>query len=130
MSSPPPPLLLPDIQRTDESNGFATSERCDILEYWNRPDDPEVSIARATVAVGETTQVHRLENISERYLILQGRGLVRLGTLPATAVDPGDMVFIPPGCAQSIKNTGQVPLVFLAICTPRFRPECYHNLDN
>lgn len=115
----------PQVHHEDESASYPTSERCEILEYWNRPDDPEVSIARATVAVGVTTRVHRLAGTTERYLILQGEGSVRIGTLPATTVAPGDVVFIPPDCDQSIRNTGNIPLVFLAICTPRFRPEVY-----
>ena len=71
---------------------------------------------------------HRLADTAERYVILEGRGRAEIGDLPPRAVAPGDIVLIPPGCRQRIANTGNGDLVFLAICTPRFRPEAYANL--
>jgi mannose-6-phosphate isomerase-like protein (cupin superfamily) len=50
-----------------------------------------------------------------------------VGTLPETPVGPGDTVLIPPGCRQRVTNTGQEDLIFLAICSPRFRPENYED---
>jgi mannose-6-phosphate isomerase-like protein (cupin superfamily) len=44
-------------------------------------------------------------------------------------VNPGDVVLIPPACPQRIANLGDTDLIFLAICTPRFRPEAYEDLD-
>ena len=41
----------------------------------------------------------------------------------------GDVVVIPAGCPQQIRNDGEDDLVFLAICTPRFVPECYRDLE-
>jgi mannose-6-phosphate isomerase-like protein (cupin superfamily) len=54
---------------------------------------------------------------------------VEVGSLPAQTVAPGDVVLIPPGCRQRITGMGNEDLVFLAICTPRFRPEAYENTD-
>ncbi|MEA3397575.1 MAG: cupin domain-containing protein, partial [Chloroflexota bacterium] len=45
------------------------------------------------------------------------------------AVSPGDVVLIPPGVSQRISNTGAGDLMFLCICTPPFRPECYEDLE-
>ncbi|EIC19873.1 cupin domain-containing protein [Thiorhodovibrio frisius] len=123
-------MTPPIIHRPDEADSYAFREGCDILEPWNRSDDPALSIARATVPVGVTTRVHWLERTTERYLILSGQGLARIGELPETQVQPGDVIHIPPGCPQSIQNTGSVPLVFLAICTPRFEPAVYHQCDD
>ncbi len=44
-------------------------------------------------------------------------------------VKPGDSVTIPVGTAQRIANVGTGDLVFLVLCTPRFVPECYRNLE-
>ena len=44
-------------------------------------------------------------------------------------VGPGDVVLIPPDCRQRIKNVGGTDLLFLAVCTPRFRPEAYEDID-
>lgn len=104
-------------------------ENCYISEWWNNPDDGEVSVARARVASGETTRLHRLHGITERYVILEGRGRVRVGGCINKVVYPGDVVVIPPLGAQQITNIGRSDLVFLAICTPRFSPEAYEDID-
>jgi mannose-6-phosphate isomerase-like protein (cupin superfamily) len=104
-----------------------TPEGCAILEAWNDASDPEVSIARATVAPGTTTQSHRLRGVAERYLMVQGSGVVHVGDLEQR-VTPGDVVLVPPGVAQQITNCGDADLVFYCICSPRFRPECYEAL--
>lgn len=114
--------------RTEPSAEFATDERCHILEWWNDPTDQDVSIARARVAPGVTTALHRV-SVHERYLILEGRGRVRIGALEPSDVGPGDVVVIPAGVPQRIENIGDTDLVFACVCTPRFRPDCYEAVD-
>ena len=104
---------------------FFTPELCAITELSNSAKDPELSIARARVAAGVTTRWHRLKDTTERYIILEGRGRMEVGDLQAQEVGPGDVVLIPPLCRQRITNLGDSDLVFLALCTPRFRPEVY-----
>ncbi len=120
----------PRIHRPDEADEYAIAERCRILETWNHPDDPALSVARARVAAGVTTRWHRLAGISERYLILAGQGMVEVGNLGPEVVSPGDLVYIPPGCPQRIANLGDGDLVFLALCTPRFVPDAYHDAED
>ena len=120
----------PRIHRPDEADEYAIAERCRILETWNRADDPALSVARARVAAGVTTRWHRLAGISERYLILAGQGMVEVGKLGPEGVSPGDLVYIPPGCPQRIANLGDGDLVFLALCTPRFVSEAYHDAED
>ncbi|MGQ0700524.1 MAG: cupin domain-containing protein [Panacagrimonas sp.] len=117
------------IRCVDPTAEFNTVERCHINELSNIEADPEVSIARARVEPGVTTRWHRLRGITERYVILEGAGRVEVGDLPAHDVGPGDVVLIPPGCRQRIANLAQVDLIFLAICTPRFRQEAYEDID-
>ena len=109
---------------------FFTSERCYITELSNRAADPHVSIARARVPVGIATRWHRLKDTVERYVILEGRGRVEVGDFPAQEVSTGDVVLIAPMERQRIANIGEKELVLLAICTPRFRPENYEELES
>jgi len=88
-----------------------------------------LSIARARVEVGVTTRWHLLEGIDERYLILSGVGNVEVGDESPRRVQAGDLVEIPAGCRQHIGNTGEVDLVFLALCTPRFVRSAYRDLE-
>jgi mannose-6-phosphate isomerase-like protein (cupin superfamily) len=119
----------PTIARPDESKEFSTPERCSILEVWNDPRDVGVSIARARVAPGVTTQLHKLRGVVERYLIVAGSGLVHVGDSIAEAVAPGAIVIIPAEATQQITNTGDSDLVFYCICSPRFTPGCYDVLE-
>jgi mannose-6-phosphate isomerase-like protein (cupin superfamily) len=116
------------IRYMDPAAEYYFKEGCHILELANTPDDPEVSIARARVAPGATTRLHRLHGITERYVILEGNGSVEVDGKPAQPVGPGDVVVIAPLCPQRISNPGNTDLVFLAVCSPRFVPEAYENI--
>ena len=107
---------------------FFFVEGCHIIELSNLTEDPVVSIARARVEPGVTTRLHRLHGVTERYVILQGEGLVDVGELQARQVRTGDVVIIPPLSPQCIGNTGSGDLILLAICSPRFTPDCYEDL--
>ena len=118
------------IRRPDSAQEFFFEERCHILELSNSSDDPDLSIARARVEPGETTRWHRLAETAERYLIASGEGSVEIGEMPAKTVTAGDLVIIPPMTPQRITNTGAEDLIFYAICTPRFLPGNYQQLES
>lgn len=114
------------LLRYDPTQEYWFEEGCFITELLNTPDDPALSIARARVPPGVTTKWHSLDGITERYVIQQGEGLVEVGDAPSQRVAANDVVLIPPGTRQRITNMGDGDLVFLALCTPRFRVEAYH----
>ncbi len=115
------------ILKPDPGTEIDTPERCYILEMSNSSSDEALSIARARVEPGVTTARHRVAGTAERYVILEGEGRVELEGLPPESVGVGDVVLIPPGVGQRIANTGDTDLVFLALCTPRFRAENYEH---
>lgn len=117
------------IQHNQADNEYYFEEGCFINELSNSDADPAVSIAQARVKPGETTRWHKLENTTERYVILSGTGLAEVGQLSQT-VKSGDTVIIAPGDKQRITNTGPDDLVFLAICSPRFREGNYIDLED
>lgn len=120
--------LIPWIHHSSAAE-YYFAEGCFITEWWNEPTDNAVSVARARVEAGMTTRWHRLRSVTERYLILEGQGQVEVGDLPPEAVEPGAVVVIPPETRQRLTNTGAVDLIFLAVCTPRFTPACYEDLE-
>jgi mannose-6-phosphate isomerase-like protein (cupin superfamily) len=122
--------MKPAIRPFDPASERLTDERCHIVELSNTAEDEAVSIARARVAPGISTRWHQLAGIAERYVMIEGSGLVEIGDLPAQFVETGDVVLIPPGCRQRITNTGAQDLIFLAICTPRFRWDAYKDVDS
>ena len=108
---------------------FYTEERYYIAELLNCADDQRLSIAQARVEAGVTTAWHRLNGVRERYVITRGQGLVEVGDLPAAVVGPGDVVSIPPAVRQRITCLGDEDLVFLCVCTPRYAPGSYEDLE-
>lgn len=121
--------MKPKILRHISGSELFTEEFCHITELSNSPEDEELSIALARVEPGVTTRWHRLLGTSERYVILEGQGVVEIGDLPAQAVGPHDVIIIPPGCRQRITNSGSENLVFYALCTPRFKPSAYEDVE-
>jgi len=117
------------IFTADEADEYYTEERCYILELSNSPADEGLSVARARVEPGVTTAVHRVIDTVERYVILSGTGRVEVEGLEPADVGQYDVVNIPEGATQRITNTADTDLVFLAICTPRFRQENYEQFE-
>ncbi|MEL7186264.1 MAG: cupin domain-containing protein [Pseudomonadota bacterium] len=115
--------MPPDLPRE-----FWTGERCFITEIFNREDYPEVSVARTRVEPGVTTELHAL-SVSEWYLIESGQGRMYVGDDEPRNVAAGDVVSIPKNLAQKIENTGEIDLLFLCLCAPRFTTECYRSLE-
>lgn len=121
--------LQATILRKNPAAEYFTPELCHINELSNTANDPALSVARARVAPGIVTRWHRLKDTAERYVILEGHGRIEVGDLPPEEVRPGDVVLIPPLCRQRIANLGPTDLIFLALCTPRFRPENYEDSE-
>lgn len=120
--------MKPTLKTASNREYFFAEEGCHITELANHPGDEDVSVARARVEPGVTTCWHSLEHTTERYIILSGEGLAEVGHQPPLQMTAGDTLIIPPRCPQRIANTGNEDLVFLAICTPRFKPENYRKL--
>ena len=114
-----------EIRRADPSREYLTHENCFILEVANDAGDPDVSIARARVLPGVTTEWHRVRDIDERYVIVRGTRKVEVGDMPAAIVSGGGVVRIPANTPQRIMNVGDEDLIFFAICTPRFAQSAY-----
>lgn len=106
-----------------------TRERCTIEEWLNVPEVSDVSVARAIVAAGITTELHAVKATREIYIIESGSGDVEDGSAEPVSVSVGDIVIIDADSPQRIHNTGQADLVFLCVCTPRFQQHAYEILQ-
>ena len=122
-------MTEPQIIKHNSVGEVYIEEKCFIAEYENHPGPEGHSLARARVKPGERTRWHRLVDTEERYIILQGEGLVEIGQLEPTKVVPGDIVVIPSEIDQRITNIGQDDLLFLCLCTPGFRQENYRDTE-
>ncbi len=118
-----------EVKQYDGSKEYYTAELCHINELANSEDHEELSIAKARVAPGITTRWHKLDGITERYVIIEGDATVEVGDIQKR-VGPYDVVVIPPNCRQRITNHGKKDLVFLAICSPRFIVNAYMDMED
>jgi mannose-6-phosphate isomerase-like protein (cupin superfamily) len=114
-----------EIRRANSFIEFDTPEGCAILEVSNDESDSSVSISRARVPRGISTEWHRLRDTDERYIIISGCGRVEVGDLPPAVVGPGDVVRIPANMPQRITNMADEDLVFFCVCTPPFTQAAY-----
>lgn len=117
-----------EIKKENNDLEFETDERCFILETSNDLND-DISIARARVKQGVTTAWHKLQETDERYIIVDGKGVVEVGDLKPIEVNRGDVVRIPAGTPQRIKNIGNSDLIFFVVCSPRFVKSSYISLE-
>jgi len=108
---------------------FDTRERCSIVEILNDAENPDISIARCRVKPGIITELHSLRNTKETYIIEAGQGMMDDGEIEPMAVKAGDKIMISSGQPQRIRNVGECDLIFLAVCNPRFEPDCYVPLE-
>ncbi len=68
---------------------------------------------------GSEQAIHAHEANEQVYVIVRGRGLMRVGT-DEQEVAEGTLVFVPPRTGHSILNTGREPLVYVSATAPPF----------
>lgn len=121
-------IVLPVTKEAKPRAEAWTRERCFITELLNSAEQPEVSLARARVEPGVTTELHSL-SVSEWYILEAGEGLMRVANREPFVVRPGDTIAVGKNTAQQVTNSGNSDLVFLCVCVPRFSQECYTSLE-
>ena len=107
---------------------FYFKEGCYIEEWLNDVDHSDMSVARVRVAPYSVTKLHAMNNTTERYVMLSGKGLVTVAG-KSWDVQGKDVVIIEPGQAQKIANQTDQDLIFLALCTPRFEDKNYFEIE-
>jgi mannose-6-phosphate isomerase-like protein (cupin superfamily) len=97
---------------------------CELIhpDHPGSPVQLGMSLAQAVLRPGETSTPHRISGSVEMYYILAGEGVMTIDE-EQSRVREGQLVYIPPGSVQSIKNSGFKDLVFLAIVSPEWRKE-------
>ena len=79
------------------------------------------SLAYGRIDPGQRSKRHRLAS-AELYYFLAGTGRIWIDD-EAVGIEPGSMVCVPPGAMQWVDNPGAVPLEFLCLVDPAWRPE-------
>ncbi|MDD4137322.1 MAG: cupin domain-containing protein [Methanoregula sp.] len=117
-------MLIRDIADDTHERVIDRSLLCELLHPDKVPGAEGLgcSVAHAIVHPGESTLPHVLVRSTELYYVLSGTGEMRIDDNHAP-VREGQIVLIPPGARQFIKNTGTRDLVFLCIVTPKWQAD-------
>ncbi len=79
------------------------------------------SLAHGKLDPGQRSKWHRLAS-TEVYYFIAGRGVFAVDGR-SVPVEPGSVVYVPPGSKQSLLNDGAVPIEFLCLVDPAWRRE-------
>ena len=79
------------------------------------------SVAHVLISPQKSSKLHVHPIAEESYYVLNGKAQVQVGE-EQSIVTPGQIVLIPPGKVHQVKNIGEEPLEFLAICVPAWEP--------
>ena len=109
-------MLLKDVALVQPFQAGDGSELRELLHPDRGAAEVRYSLACAVVKPGRKTLQHRLGS-AEVYYIVFGTGTMHVGD-ESTQVHAGHCVYIPPGEAQWIENTGRIDLAFLCIVDP------------
>ena len=113
-----------DVVNRKDVPSFITKDTCEIREIMSPANSTieRQSLAEATLAPGRSTVLHIHETVEEIYYIMSGEGVMFIEG-EERDVFAGDAIANLPGKRHKITNTGDEPLVFLCICTPRYTHE-------
>ena len=109
----------------DKIEPYITKDKSIIRELIHpniHGKDIKQSLAEAIVPVGAKTILHRHHTSEEIYHILEGEGLMTLGS-ETFKVKKGDTIYIPPKTPHRIENIGDTPLRILCCSYPAYSHE-------
>lgn len=114
-------MLITSLNRCEEFLAGDHTRLRELLHPFRVPVSIQYSLAHGRLEPGKRSKLHRLLS-SEVYYFLAGRGVFQVGDESAT-VEPGTVIYVPPGMAQTLENTGGTGLEFLCLVDPAWRPQ-------
>ncbi|PHN03795.1 cupin domain-containing protein [Flavilitoribacter nigricans] len=94
----------------------------EVLHPKNETINLPYSLAYATLAPGQSSEAHILRTSSEVYVFVRGSAQVFVNE-ETTQVKPGDVIHIPEGARQHVRNDGNETLEFWCIVAPAWSAE-------
>jgi len=113
-----------DVQNINQVPAFITKDGSEIRELLAHRNSVirNQTLAEARLPPGAATTPHHHVKTEEIYYILEGQGLMRIGS-ETRPVGVGDAIAIPPGAIHQITNVGNTVLKFLCCCAPGYEHE-------
>jgi len=92
-------------------------KRSEQLVWPHNAPQASVTITRVTMEPSSISKPHTHPRSEQIWIVEHGSGQF-LGDGSQTGLKAGDIIRTPPGETHGVKNTGNEPLVYLAITTP------------
>lgn len=93
-------------------------KRSEQLVWPHNAPDALVTITRVTMEPGSISKPHKHLRSEQIWIVERGTGKLLMGNGMQAKLKPGDIIRTPAGDTHGVKNTGNEPLVYLAITTP------------
>lgn len=118
------------VRRLNECEEFLAGDHTHLRELLH-PDRAPVkvgySLAHGHLSSGADSKRHRLSS-AEVYYFLTGRGVFHIDD-HSSLIEPGMVVYVPPGTEQWVQNSGDSQMEFLCLVDPAWKPEDEHILE-
>jgi len=110
------------IARSSEAKGFLTPpphqrELKVLISPSLQAEVEGLAVGMTILPPGESSSFHAHERECETWIIISGRGEVRVGD-ETQSVEPETVVFLKPHIPHQITNTGSIPLRMFWVYTP------------
>ena len=93
-------------------------KRSEQLVWPHNAPDAWVTITRVTMEPSSISKPHAHPQSEQIWIVERGSAQLLLGDRTRTELKAGDIIRTPAGDTHGIENTGDEPLVYLAITTP------------
>jgi len=118
------------VRRLNECEEFLAGDHTylrELLHPARAPVKVGYSLAHGKLAPGAHSKRHRLSS-SEVYYFLTGRGMFYIDA-QTSPIEPGVVVYVPPGAEQWAENMGDSTMEFLCLVDPAWKAEAEHILE-
>jgi mannose-6-phosphate isomerase-like protein (cupin superfamily) len=88
-----------------------------LLWPKNSPES-QTTITRVTMEPGSVSERHAHERSEQIWIVERGEGVLLLGNEQTEVLHAGDIVRTPESEIHGVANSGNEPLVYLAVTTP------------
>ena len=113
-------MLIKSIKNCEYFQVTDETVLCELLHPKNENIEMGCSVAHAILEEGKASLPHKLNSSVEIYYITKGNGKIHIND-ESSHVEPGEIIYIPPGSVQFIENIGKSNLEFLCVVTPAWQ---------
>jgi quercetin dioxygenase-like cupin family protein len=109
------------IQRLSTTNVTVLKnpgKRSEQLVWPRKAPEAAMTITRVTMEPGSISKPHAHARAEQIWIVQCGSGQLLLEHGTSSELNAGDTIRTPPGDSHGVENTGNEPLIYLAITTP------------